>query len=202
MSWKKAWWNINFHKRANLALIPEEYHLANDPWFVLKRENVAQCFDFLKRQPKFIHTICSGGLANESLFAIIMKYYKQLETNNVISSITHLTDWSRMTSSTSPHLFIEANKKDITFINDSLEKNTYSMFIRKISPDFPDEKLRYYIYEYNKENYNKLVIREPIEVIYKRVKECLLLLTYYVVITIFIIYIFKYFWYSLYNGRS
>jgi hypothetical protein len=37
MSWRKAWWNIEFHKRANLALLPEELRLANDPWFVLKK---------------------------------------------------------------------------------------------------------------------------------------------------------------------
>ena len=40
LNWKKPWWNINFHKRANLALLPEELHLANDPWFVMKISNI------------------------------------------------------------------------------------------------------------------------------------------------------------------
>ena len=43
ISWKPAWWNIQFHKRANLACIPEKYRLGNDPWFVMKRENVIHC---------------------------------------------------------------------------------------------------------------------------------------------------------------
>ena len=46
MSWKKAWWNIQFHKRANLALLPEDLRLANDPWFVLKREDVNRIIQY------------------------------------------------------------------------------------------------------------------------------------------------------------
>jgi hypothetical protein len=75
LSWKKPWWNIEFHKRANLHKLPEEMRLANDPWFVLKRENVNHCFQFVKDQQKIIQTINDGGLANESLFAIILYCY-------------------------------------------------------------------------------------------------------------------------------
>jgi hypothetical protein len=83
MSWRTAWWNIEFHKRANLSKLPKELHLANDPWFVLKRENVYQILHFIKLKPDLIKTICSGGLANESLFAIILYCYKQLGNNFV-----------------------------------------------------------------------------------------------------------------------
>jgi hypothetical protein len=48
MTWKKAWWNVNFHKRANLALLPTELRLANDPWFVLCREDVQKIILFVK----------------------------------------------------------------------------------------------------------------------------------------------------------
>ena len=134
LSWKKPWWNINFHKRANLALLPEELHLANDPWFVMKRENIIQCLNFINKQPKIVQTICSGGLANESLFAIIMYICKQLENteqnkNAVISAVTHTADWNRRASPTSPHLFKEGNETDIQFIIKSfLTKNESQWF--------------------------------------------------------------------------
>lgn len=46
-------------------------------WFVIKRD-VLQCIHFANVQQKTTQTICSGGLANESLFAIIMYAYRQL----------------------------------------------------------------------------------------------------------------------------
>ena len=166
LNWKKPWWNINFHKRANLALLPEELHLANDPWFVMKRENIFQILNFINRQPKIIQTICGGGLANESLFAIIMYICKQLENteqnkNAVISAVTHTADWNRPTSTTSPHLFKEGNETDVQFINKSLKTDKYVMFMRKVSPEFPDSLLREYIYEKSKEADNKLIVITP-----------------------------------------
>ena len=166
LSWKKPWWNINFHKRANLALLPEELHLANDPWFVMKRENIIQCLNFINKQPKIVQTICGGGLANESLFAIIMYICKQLENteqnkNAVISAVTHTADWNRRASPTSPHLFKEGNETDIQFINKSLKTDKYVMFIRKVAPEFPDTLLREYIYEKSKESDDKLIVITP-----------------------------------------
>jgi len=188
MSWKKAWWNIQFHKRANLALIPEELRLANDPWFVLKREHVSYCIHFIKTQQKLSKIVCDGGLANESLFAIILCMYNQLNTRNVLSAVTHITDWSRMTSSTSPHLFKEANERDIKFIDDSLETNKYAIFIRKISPDFPNEILRYYIYDKTNEEDRLMVIKEPSIVVYNRYKKYVL---YYFIPCLIVIFIFS-----------
>ena len=157
MSWKRAWWNVDFHKRANLAKLSEELRLANDPWFVLKRENVLHILNFVNKQLDVTRLICDGGLANESLFAIILYGYKQLD-GPVISAVTHLTDWKRMTSATSPHLFKTANGADIQFIEAELVKNPYAMFIRKISPEFPDTVLRHYIYKHINDEDNALVI--------------------------------------------
>jgi len=164
MNWKYAWWNIDFHKRANLKKLPKELHLANDPWFVLKRENVIQIFNFINKQYDLAKIICDGGLANESLFAIILYCYKQINyigSSSVIASATHLTDWTRMTSPTSPHLFKEANELDIQFIDREIGKNPYAMFIRKVAPEFPNEILKHYIYEENRESDNKLIIKNP-----------------------------------------
>lgn len=197
ISWKKAWWNIQLHKRANIALLPEEMQLGNDPWFVIKRENVFQCLYFVNNQQKITQTICSGGLANESLFAIIMQHYKQLDSKQnkegVISAVTHMTDWSRVASPTSPHLFKDGNEFDKKFISKSLETEKYAMFIRKIAQEFPDAILREYIYEKSKEKDNKLQIVEPMLFKYIRFKKYLFLSFYYGVPFFVIILLYKYF---------
>jgi hypothetical protein len=195
MNWRKAWWNVQFHKRANLALIPEEIRLGNDAWFVLKRENVLNCINFIKLCPALTNTICDGGLANESLFAIIMYIHKQLETANVIQQVTHITDWSRMSSSTSPHLFRDATEIDIKFIDNSLETNKYAMFIRKIAPDFPDDILNYYIYEKTQEEDDKLLVKEPAIFIYNRIWNRVIKISsscfYYGLMIILLLYLFR-----------
>ena len=76
-----------------------------------------------------------------------------------------MTDWSRKATPTSPHLFNDGNDTDIKFIENSLSKNKYSMFIRKISPEFPDEILKKYIYEYSKDEDNNLQINKPFFII-------------------------------------
>ena len=194
MGWKEAWWNVEFHKRANLAKIPKELHLANDPWFTLKRENVYQVLDFVNKKQEITKTICSGGLANESLFAIILYCYKQLELKGpVIQSATHIVDWNRMESATSPHLFKNADEKDIKFIDSSLEKNKYAMFIRKVSTEFPDVILRHYIYEHNKDKDSKLILREPNEFTYNRIKIYIYIYSPYLIFLLFSYFIYFYF---------
>jgi hypothetical protein len=136
-SWSSCNWNIHLHKRANLRYYPKENHLMNDPWFILSRENVKDCFRFILKEQKMFKTICQGGLANESIFAIILKNAKKQ-----INKHTHLTDWSRMSSPTSPYLFIEGSQRDLEFINKGLRENEYAMFLRKVSSSFPDDILR------------------------------------------------------------
>ena len=169
-SWKVAWWNPYYHQRGNLKKLSKDLWLANDPWFILTRENVKQVINFVSNQKNITQTICSGGLANETLFAVAFKYYNELDNDNknshIICESTHITDWYRRSSTTSPHLFKDADEDDINFIENELERNPYHIFIRKISPEFPDEILNYYIYEYKKNIVNKLVLVEPYEMIY------------------------------------
>ena len=188
-SWKAAWWNPDFHKRANLSKLPNELWLANDPWFVLTRENVKQVFHFVTTQQTITKTICDGGLANESLFAIIFKYYKELEGNTHINcSVSHLADWNRMSSATSPHVFKDADGKDIKFIDKELERNHYAMFIRKVATEFPDDILRDYIY---KNEDDRLVLTEPYELTYNRYQK-MIKKSFYIlscVMVLFILYL-------------
>jgi hypothetical protein len=46
-----------------------------------------------------------------------------------------------MSSSTSPHLFVEGTNKDVTFIKNFLRENKYTMFLRKVDKYFPDHIL-------------------------------------------------------------
>ena len=190
MSWKPACWNVNVHKRANLALLSEELRLANDPWFTIKRENAAQILRFAKTQQEATKTICAGGLANESLFAIILYGYKQLNTG-VVNAVTHLADWSRMASATSPYCFKDANSTDIQFLEDNLQKHKCAMFLRKVSPDFPDTILKKYIYNYNREN--EIYVSEPFVFICRRLLTRLYYLIYYGVPLFCLLYGLKYF---------
>jgi len=170
-SWKPAWWNPAFHQRGNLAKLPKELWLANDPWFVLTRENLKQVINFVNTQKSITKTICSGGLANETLFAVIFYFYKELKnkTKNrrIICQASHIADWNRMSSTTSPHVFKDANEEDIKFIDRELERNKYTLFIRKVATEFPDNVLRDYIFEQYDED-NKLILNEPFEMLFSK----------------------------------
>ena len=185
MSWKKAWWNVTLCKRANLDLLPEEFRLGNDPWFVLKREHINCINNYLITKKEIVKAICAGGLANESLFAIIFYACKQLNNTQLISSATHATDWSRMASSTSPHIFKEANQTDITFIEKFIKENKYTMFIRKVSPEFPDEVLQKYIYNYFDDDYE-----DNVPCVFN-----VFSIFYYGISLLFLIFLFKYIFY-------
>jgi hypothetical protein len=87
--------------------------------------------------------VCDGGLANESVFAIILHGLKRLE--NVKNEISHATDWEKMSSPTSPYVFKYGTAEDILFINTALHQNKYAMFLRKVNSSFPDEILNDFI---------------------------------------------------------
>lgn len=162
-NYKPAWWNPQFHHRANLAKLPKSMWLGNDPWFTLSRQHLLQVLHFVKVDPTLTATICDGGLANESLFAIalsqINKHFNSIP--NVILHPTHIVDWSRMSSATSPYVFTSDSEINETFIQNQLNKNKYAMFIRKISPQFPNNTLKKFIYQYSLTEDSKLVWREP-----------------------------------------
>lgn len=144
LSWKQAWWNLQLCKRANLHRLKEEFHLANDPWFVMTREDVKKSIVYSNINKPIYNLICSGKVANESIFAIMLHSTNRLK--DVIPAVTHAADWSRMTSTTSPHIFKEGGVDDTNFIVNFLEKNKYTMFLRKVDPGFPDSLLVDIIY--------------------------------------------------------
>jgi hypothetical protein len=159
LQWREAWWNIDFHKRANLALFTKEFQLGHTPWFVLTKKDALNCLLYKQAKKNVYSIICKGGLANESIFAIILKTFDRLDGSgdggengeNVINAPSTLIDWSRMTSSTSPYVFkyendIHTTYHNINWILGEKKKNKHAMFLRKVDPSFPDDILEKMIY--------------------------------------------------------
>jgi hypothetical protein len=89
--------------------------------------------------------ICNGGLANESIFAIIL--YSMGTIGDVVNEITHCVDWNRRSSPTSPYVFKYGTQEDVEYIGKFIKENKYTMFLRKVSPEFPDEILFTFLYQ-------------------------------------------------------
>ena len=140
---KPAYWNINIHRRANLRLLSKEYWLANDPWFTLCRNHVHKCILFLQVKKDIWKTVNSGGLANESLFAIILQTFGELtNTKTMINESATICDWEHMTSPTSPNYFIEDTAENVSIICKLIKENKYAMFLRKVHKDFSNETIK------------------------------------------------------------
>ena len=135
---KPAWWNLQLNRRANLRLLHPDFHLANDPYFILKREDAEYCVKYCILNQDIFNTICKGIIANESIFAIILKVFGSLD--KTINETTHITDWENMSSPTSPYVFKNGDKREIEYILQN--KTKFSVFLRKVDVLFPDEVLR------------------------------------------------------------
>jgi hypothetical protein len=140
---KPAYWNITIHRRGNLRLLSREYWLANDPWFTLCRDHVQKCILFLAAKHNIYKLVNDGGLANESIFAIILQTFKEI-TNPIrtINDSSTISDWTRMSSPTSPHSFSEGSEENKNIICELLKENKYAMFLRKVNRSFPDQVLK------------------------------------------------------------
>jgi len=140
--WKPAYWNINIHRRANLRLLKKEFWLANDPWFTFSRDHVHKCILFLSLKNDIYRKVIDGGLANESIFAIIMQTFGQLgDEHKLLNEQSTITDWTRMSSPTSPYVFKEATEENINIISNLLKENSKTIFLRKVSSSFPDQAI-------------------------------------------------------------
>ena len=146
MTYKPIWWNPFLVNRANLLRLKPEYHLGNNPWFILSRDAVTKCLLYQKKNFLIYHVICSGSIANESIFAIMLSSQNILNNNHVINKEVFATDWKNMDSPTSPHTFRKGNTEEICFIEDK-KREKYIMFLRKVGCEFPDDVLKNYISE-------------------------------------------------------
>jgi hypothetical protein len=142
---KPAWWNVDFHKRANLAHLPKEFHLGHDPWFILTRDHAIKCFNFTNTNRSTYKLICRGIIANESIFIIILKLCGEL--NNVMNETVNITSWEKMSSANtnSPYVFKSGSKEEMDYIFNLRKLNPFTMFVRKVDRSFPDIVLRQFI---------------------------------------------------------
>jgi hypothetical protein len=144
--WGKAHWNVYHFTRANLRHLPKSQRLSHDPWFTLTRVDAELCLKYASECKKMYFFICQGVVANESIFAIILLHYDRLQ--HVLNKGVTITDWTRMTSMTSPYVFKTFPNgvplQDIKYIQTEKEKNDYYMFIRKVHTSFPDALIRVY----------------------------------------------------------
>ena len=142
LKWDVAWWNVHFHTRANLAKFSPPLRLAHDPWFVLTRDHVVAVFHWIKKNPMMGKTICQGGLANESFFAVALRHSGILDKPNsgVINKTSTLTDWARREGPTRPHRFL-GRKEDIDIIETLRKQNPEALFLRKVDASFPEAVL-------------------------------------------------------------
>ena len=84
-----------------------------------------------------------GGLANESMFAIILQTFGEIDNpSRLINESATVADWSRMASPTSPYLFKESTNENINIICNLLKENKYTMFLRKVDKSFPDTTIK------------------------------------------------------------
>lgn len=140
---KPAYWNINIHRRANLRLLTKEFWLSNDPWFTLCRDHVQKCLLFLAYKTGIYKQINMGGLANESIFAIILQTFGEIDNPmKLINESSTVSDWTRMASPTSPYLFKEDSEENINIICNLLKENKYTIFLRKVNKEFPDKTIK------------------------------------------------------------
>ena len=138
-----AYWNIYLHSRANLRFFDKKFQLANDPWFILCRDHVYKCLLFITVKKSVYNKINMGGLANESMFAIILQTFGELTNpKRLINESSNLSDWSRMASPTSPYLFKEATEENINLISNLLKENKYTIFLRKFHSSFPNSVIK------------------------------------------------------------
>jgi hypothetical protein len=93
-----------------------------------------------------------------------------------------------MTSATSPHLFKEGNTVDLLFIKNGIKKNKYAIFLRKISPEFPDDILNEFIY--NSNNLKTIFMKPNTNYLLLFIKFILsILFLYFLMIGIYFLYI-------------
>jgi hypothetical protein len=189
-----AYWNINLHRRANLWLLSKEFWLANDPWFTLCRDHVQKCMLFLKYKTETFNKINLGGLANESIFAIILQTFGEL-TNPLrfINESSSLCDWKRMSSPTSPYVFKEATLENINIITNLLKENKFAMFLRKVDRSFPDTVIK---------DFMNMEFNHKIEILHNQAKKKNKLSVFYdnfPYIFIFITFLFSFYFFSMFS---
>jgi hypothetical protein len=138
-----AHWDVQMHKRANLRLLPPSLRLANDPWAVYARRHVRQFMDFASdaQTAATFGTIVAGGIANESVFAVVLEVMQERDGPRHVNAASTLSDWARRSSPTSPHVFRDATDVELLALRRLLQLNRHSLVLRKVAASFPRSQI-------------------------------------------------------------
>ena len=138
----RAWWDVTKSNRADLYKLPEEYHLAHTTWIILCREDIEAIKSLETVETDLINNYIDTFIADESMIAVWLKKANNLV--NVINETTTIVDWTR-SNGNNPYTFNTIMPSDTILIKDHLDKNKYSMFLRKIGKSCPDDMILPYI---------------------------------------------------------
>jgi hypothetical protein len=145
LSYCKAWWTpLPIPKdRANLHLLPPEWHWAHPQWSILCHADLAHILAMALTDPALTKILIAGHAAEESFLGVYL--YKINNFRNVVTKATTLVDWSRaVNGGGSPHTFREwaaADQMAVATLCAEKQKNNY-LFFRKMAETFPDAVLR------------------------------------------------------------
>lgn len=134
--YSKPWWKRKFSNRANLNLFKPSDRFGNNEWCVLCNEDVRTII-YLLDHTQIVNIMMKGPNSDESIFSVCLHIGNKFK--NVLNTNTTIIDWIRTTNEgSSPHVFTEWKKKDQDFLKKFVKDNPYSMFLRKVSANFPD----------------------------------------------------------------
>ena len=150
MGWGRSHWNVQFHTRANLRHLETKYWLYNDPWFTMTRRHVALCLAFPSTCRHTYDVVCRGGLANESIFAVMLAMAGRIanynrEADGVVNASATVADWMVRASATSPRLFIRGDSDELSAIRRLKTGSPHAMFLRKVGQTFPVWRLAEFV---------------------------------------------------------
>ena len=91
-----------------------------------------------------LQTVIQGHASEESYAAIMLLAINNLK--NVINRPTTMVDWKRTPNGNNPYTFVEWTDADASIVRSIRDQSPNEfMFMRKISPTFPDHVLRSFL---------------------------------------------------------
>ena len=147
LNYCKPWWTPtnSINDRANLHLLPSEYHFAHAQWCIICHEDMYKIIQLTETDKVLTDIITSGHTADESIIAIFL--YKINNFKNVVNKLTTITDWKRTPNGNNPYTFTDWTEEDRIAVKElyaDKSKQKY-MFMRKVGPNFPDQALTNFI---------------------------------------------------------
>lgn len=143
LSYCKIWWDPKIVTRANLGLIPKEYHWAHQQHVIVCQKDLSGIIKFVDENPILTNTIIKGASADESFIAISIYAFNNFE--NTMNEITTLVDWPRSPDGNHPYTFTRWSEEDKEVVETLKNKHKFYMFLRKIDTNFPDNILLEFI---------------------------------------------------------